>query len=167
MITVASSVRIFYVLRSMSAKFITSGYSTTNPPWIVRGRHVSWNCLLYLKVRMVPFIKLHSNYDANLSWYKRSEMGSRLAIFFSSVTIAGAFSTCLVSHGLDSARTSTPFEGGLLAAAIANMDGVGGKPGNLSTIVSSAIPEVIVQVGHGSSFLRDWPRSLLLLSRIG
>ncbi|KAJ3515278.1 hypothetical protein NLJ89_g1857 [Agrocybe chaxingu] len=41
------------------------------------------------------------------SWYKRSEMGSRVAFFFSSATVAGAFS-------------------GLLAAAIANMDGVGG-----------------------------------------
>ncbi|KAF8877869.1 major facilitator superfamily domain-containing protein [Infundibulicybe gibba] len=41
------------------------------------------------------------------SWYKRSELGIRVAIFFSSATIAGAFS-------------------GLLSAAIANMDGIGG-----------------------------------------
>lgn len=43
-------------------------------------------------------------------WYKRSELGSRVAVFFSSATVAGAFS-------------------GLLAAAIENMHGVGGKPG--------------------------------------
>ncbi|TFK88000.1 MFS general substrate transporter [Polyporus arcularius HHB13444] len=43
-------------------------------------------------------------------WYRRNELGSRVGVFFSSATIAGAFS-------------------GLLAAAIAKMDGVGGKPG--------------------------------------
>lgn len=60
------------------------------------------------------------------SWYKRSEMGSRIAIFFSSAAIAGAFS-------------------GLLAAAIDTMDGVGGRPGwswifileGLATILAS------------------------------
>jgi len=41
-------------------------------------------------------------------WYKRSEFGLRIAIFFSAATVSGAF-------------------GGLLAAAISNMDGVGGK----------------------------------------
>ncbi|KAG2154717.1 MFS general substrate transporter [Suillus clintonianus] len=43
-------------------------------------------------------------------WYKRSELGTRVAAFFTSATIAGAFS-------------------GLLAAAISNMNGVAGKPG--------------------------------------
>ncbi|KIJ68580.1 hypothetical protein HYDPIDRAFT_82841 [Hydnomerulius pinastri MD-312] len=43
-------------------------------------------------------------------WYKRSELGTRVAAFFTSATIAGAFS-------------------GLLAAAISNMDGIGGKTG--------------------------------------
>ncbi|KAH9944122.1 MFS general substrate transporter [Epithele typhae] len=43
-------------------------------------------------------------------WYKRDELGSRVGVFFSSATIAGAFS-------------------GLLAAAISKMDGIGGKPG--------------------------------------
>jgi len=42
-------------------------------------------------------------------WYKRSEFGIRAAIFFSAATVSGAF-------------------GGLLAAAISNMDGIGGKP---------------------------------------
>ena len=44
------------------------------------------------------------------SWYRRDELGTRVGVFFSSATIAGAFS-------------------GLLAAAIVKMDGVGGKPG--------------------------------------
>ncbi|CAI7572071.1 unnamed protein product [Penicillium pancosmium] len=41
-------------------------------------------------------------------WYKRSELGVRMAIFFSAAALAGSF-------------------GGLLAAAIAKMDGIGGK----------------------------------------
>jgi MFS family permease len=43
-------------------------------------------------------------------WYKRNEFGVRAAIFFSAAAISGSF-------------------GGLLAAAIQNMDGLGGKPG--------------------------------------
>lgn len=43
-------------------------------------------------------------------WYKRSEFGVRMAIFFSAAALAGSF-------------------GGLLAAAIAKMDGVSGKAG--------------------------------------
>ncbi|KAF8196442.1 MFS general substrate transporter [Pholiota molesta] len=51
------------------------------------------------------------------SWYKRSEMGTRIAIFFSGATVAGAFS-------------------GLLAAAISKMDGIGGKAGTFSTFTT-------------------------------
>jgi MFS family permease len=43
-------------------------------------------------------------------WYRRSEFGVRSAIFFSAAAVAGSF-------------------GGLLAAAIGNMDGVGGQEG--------------------------------------
>jgi MFS family permease len=43
-------------------------------------------------------------------WYKRSEFGVRAAIFFSAAALSGSF-------------------GGLLAAAIENMDGIGGRPG--------------------------------------
>jgi MFS family permease len=43
-------------------------------------------------------------------WYKRSEFGIRLAISFASASLAGSF-------------------GGLLAAAISKMDGVGDMPG--------------------------------------
>ncbi|KAJ6581654.1 MFS general substrate transporter [Mycena capillaripes] len=42
-------------------------------------------------------------------WYRRSELGIRTAVFTSATTLSGAF-------------------GGLLAAAISNMDGIGGKP---------------------------------------
>ena len=43
-------------------------------------------------------------------WYKRREFGLRSAIFFSAAALSGSF-------------------GGLLAAAIAKMKGIGGKPG--------------------------------------
>lgn len=43
-------------------------------------------------------------------WYKRSEFGVRAAVFFSAAAISGSF-------------------GGLLAAAIQNMNGLGGRPG--------------------------------------
>nr|POE63700.1 putative transporter [Quercus suber] len=43
-------------------------------------------------------------------WYKRDELGIRAAVFFSAAALAGSF-------------------GGLLAAAIALMRGIGGKPG--------------------------------------
>ncbi|ROT40343.1 MFS general substrate transporter [Sodiomyces alkalinus F11] len=43
-------------------------------------------------------------------WYKSSEVGLRIAVFFSAAALAGSF-------------------GGLLAAAIAKMDGIGGKAG--------------------------------------
>ena len=43
------------------------------------------------------------------TWYKRTETGFRIALFFSAATIAGAF-------------------GGLLARAIMFMDGVSGLP---------------------------------------
>ena len=45
-----------------------------------------------------------------LTRYKRNELGIRAAVFFSAAALAGSF-------------------GGLLAAAIALMDGIGGKPG--------------------------------------
>jgi len=43
-------------------------------------------------------------------WYRRTECGTRIALFFSAATIAGAF-------------------GGLLARGISEMEGIGGKAG--------------------------------------
>ena len=43
-------------------------------------------------------------------WYRRSELGIRQAILFSAAAVSGSF-------------------GGLLAAAIEKMDGIGGRPG--------------------------------------
>ncbi|KAK6967111.1 high-affinity nicotinic acid transporter [Favolaschia claudopus] len=67
-------------------------------------------------------------------WYKRSEFGIRAAIFFSAATVSGAF-------------------GGLLAAAISKMEGVGGKPAwawifiieGLATVLAGAASFWIIQ----------------------
>ncbi|KAF9569886.1 MFS general substrate transporter [Agrocybe pediades] len=73
------------------------------------------------------------------SWYKRSEMGTRVAIFFSSATVAGAFS-------------------GLLAAAISNMDGVGGKAGWEWIFILEGLATVIIAVAS-YWIIQDFPSS--------
>lgn len=65
--------------------------------------YLSWSVRIILFTDF-PFLSCEN------SWYRRSEFGIRAALFFSAATVSGAF-------------------GGLLAAAIAKMDGVGGKPG--------------------------------------
>ncbi|KZV65193.1 MFS general substrate transporter [Peniophora sp. CONT] len=77
-------------------------------------------------------------------WYKRSEFGIRAAIFFSAASASGAF-------------------GGLFAAAISNMDGIGGKRGwqwifiieGLMTVIAGALSYWIIQ---------DFPDSAKFLS---
>ncbi|KPI45795.1 putative transporter [Cyphellophora attinorum] len=64
-------------------------------------------------------------------WYKRSEFGIRAAIFFSAAALAGSF-------------------GGLLAAAIANMDGVGGKPGWAWIFILEGLATIVI------AFLSFW-----------
>ncbi|KAH0836259.1 hypothetical protein AYO21_10219 [Fonsecaea monophora] len=58
-------------------------------------------------------------------WYKRSEFGIRAAVFFSAAALAGSF-------------------GGLLAAAIVQMDGVGGKPGWAWIFILEGLATIIV-----------------------
>jgi len=60
-------------------------------------------------------------------WYKRSEFGIRAAVFFSAAAFAGSF-------------------GGLLAAAIAKMRGIGGKPGWAWIFILEGIATVFVGV---------------------
>ncbi|EME38802.1 hypothetical protein DOTSEDRAFT_29003 [Dothistroma septosporum NZE10] len=67
-------------------------------------------------------------------WYKRSELGLRLAIFFANTALAGSF-------------------GGLLAAAIANMDGLGGKAGWAWIFVMEGLATILV--GALSCWLPD------------
>ncbi|PWY86932.1 putative MFS transporter [Aspergillus heteromorphus CBS 117.55] len=60
-------------------------------------------------------------------WYKRSEFGVRMAIFFSAAALAGSF-------------------GGLLAAAIALMDGIGGKPGWSWIFILEGLATIIIGI---------------------
>ncbi|KAF8586059.1 MFS general substrate transporter [Ramaria rubella] len=70
-------------------------------------------------------------------WYKRSEFGFRTAIFSSMATVSGAF-------------------GGLLAAAISKMEGIGGKPAWAWIFILEGLVTVIA---GGLSFwiIQDFP----------
>ncbi|KIK56348.1 hypothetical protein GYMLUDRAFT_174358 [Collybiopsis luxurians FD-317 M1] len=85
-------------------------------------------------------------------WYKRSEFGIRAAIFFSAATVSGAF-------------------GGLLAAAISNMEGIGGKPAwawifiieGLATVIAGALSFFIVQdFPDTAKFLTEEERTVVV-----
>ncbi|KIP07137.1 hypothetical protein PHLGIDRAFT_431325 [Phlebiopsis gigantea 11061_1 CR5-6] len=85
-------------------------------------------------------------------WYRRSEFGIRAAVFFSAATVSGAF-------------------GGLLAAAISNMDGIGGKPGwawifileGLITVVAGAASFWIIQdFPDTAKFLTEPERTVVI-----
>ncbi|KAJ8079565.1 hypothetical protein PM082_011152 [Marasmius tenuissimus] len=77
-------------------------------------------------------------------WYKRSEFGIRAALFFSAATVSGAF-------------------GGLLAAAIAKMEGVGGKPAWAWIFILEGLATVIAGI---ASFwiIQDFPDTAKFLS---
>ncbi|KAI9695441.1 MAG: hypothetical protein M1820_008626 [Bogoriella megaspora] len=86
------------------------------------------------------------------AWYKRSELGIRAAIFFSAAALSGSF-------------------GGLLAAAIALMDGISGKHGwawifileGLATVILGVITWWIVQdFPAEATFLSDTERARVL-----
>lgn len=85
-------------------------------------------------------------------WYKRSEFGLRAAVFFSAASVSGAF-------------------GGLLAAAISNMDGIGGKPAwawifiieGLATVVAGVLSFWIVQdFPDTAKFLTEAERTVVI-----
>lgn len=104
-----------------------------------------------------------------ISWYKRSELGSRIAVFFSAATVAGAFSACITlgqGKRIDCFKQRSR-SGGLLAAAIHNMDGIGGRPGwawifileGLFTIlVACASPWVVQDFPESARFLTEAER---------
>ena len=77
-------------------------------------------------------------------WYKRSEFGIRAAIFFSAAAVAGSF-------------------GGLLAAAIGLMKGIGGKPGWAWIFILEGLATVLVGI---ASFwmVHDFPDDAHFLS---
>jgi len=69
-------------------------------------------------------------------WYKRSELGLRLAIFFANAALAGSF-------------------GGLLAAAIAKMSGLGGKGGWAWIFITEGLATMLVGAVSWW-FVHDW-----------
>ncbi|KIV92634.1 hypothetical protein PV10_03907 [Exophiala mesophila] len=77
-------------------------------------------------------------------WYKRSEFGIRAAAFFSAAALAGSF-------------------GGLLAAAIATMDGIGGKPGWAWIFIIEGIATVFVGI-FCWWMVFDWPDTARFLT---
>ncbi|KAK3393353.1 major facilitator superfamily domain-containing protein [Podospora didyma] len=77
-------------------------------------------------------------------WYKRSEFGVRAAVFFSAAALSGSF-------------------GGLLAAAIESMDGIGGKPGWAWIFILEGLLTVVV--GLASFWMvHDFPDEATFLS---
>jgi len=60
-------------------------------------------------------------------WYRRHECGFRMALFFSATTLAGAF-------------------GGLLARAISEMHGIGGRPGWAWIFILEGLLTIIVAI---------------------
>ncbi|KAG8525277.1 uncharacterized protein KY384_008921 [Bacidia gigantensis] len=77
-------------------------------------------------------------------WYKRSEFGVRAAIFFSAAAVSGSF-------------------GGLLAAAIGLMDGIGGKGGWAWIFILEGLATVLIGI---ASFwmVFDFPDEATFLS---
>ena len=77
-------------------------------------------------------------------WYKRSELGIRAAIFFSAAAVSGSF-------------------GGLLAAAIEKMDGLGGRPGWAWIFILEGILTVLFAIGS-IWMVHDFPDRAAFLS---
>ncbi|KAL2351613.1 retrograde regulation protein 2 [Cryomyces antarcticus] len=77
-------------------------------------------------------------------WYKRSEFGIRAAIFFSAAAVAGSF-------------------GGLLAAAIAKMRGIGGRPGWAWIFILEGLATVLVGIAS-YWMVHDFPDEAKFLS---
>ncbi|KAK2798835.1 hypothetical protein FQN50_008696 [Emmonsiellopsis sp. PD_5] len=77
-------------------------------------------------------------------WYKRAEFGIRMAIFFSAAAVAGSF-------------------GGLLAAAIAKMDRIGGKDGWAWIFILEGLATVVIGVASFYT-VYDFPDEAKFLS---
>ncbi|KIK61860.1 hypothetical protein GYMLUDRAFT_42275 [Collybiopsis luxurians FD-317 M1] len=78
------------------------------------------------------------------SWYKRAEMGIKIAFFFSSATISGAFS-------------------GLISVAIHNMDGVGNLAGWRWIFILEGLLTVVVACAS-YYMIQDYPETARFLS---
>ena len=104
------------------------------------------------------------------SWYKRSELGIRAALFFSAASISGAFGGLLAVRRV-CAFSRVAAHLASRKAAISNMDGVGGKPGwawifileGLVTIVIGFLSFWIIQdFPDSAKFLTDAERTVII-----
>ena len=104
------------------------------------------------------------------SWYKRSELGVRAALFFSAASISGAFGGLLAVRRV-CAFSRVAAHLASRKAAISNMDGVGGKPGwawifileGLVTIVIGFLSFWIIQdFPDSAKFLTDAERTVII-----
>lgn len=79
-------------------------------------------------------------------WYRRSEFGIRAAIFFSAAAVSGSF-------------------GGLLAAAIGNMDGIGGKRGWAWIFILEGLATIVIAI-ISYWMVYDFPDTATFLSDV-
>ncbi|THH08861.1 hypothetical protein EW145_g2422 [Phellinidium pouzarii] len=82
--------------------------------------------------------------NASISWYRRNEIGLRFAILSSANQLSGVL-------------------GGLLAAAINNMDGIGGKPTWAWIFIIEGTATIIAAVA-GFFLVQDFPNTARFLS---
>ncbi|GAA5830862.1 hypothetical protein JCM11251_001101 [Rhodosporidiobolus azoricus] len=96
-----------------------------------------------------------------VSWYRRTESQIRIAVFFSSATLAGAF-------------------GGLLAYGLSQMDGIGGRPGWDAKFLSERERTFVIRRlredqgtagefrwSHVKSAFLDWKSYIYMLIYVG
>jgi MFS family permease len=119
--------------------------------------------------------QLPSDVSALISWYKRSELGSRIAVIVSAATIALAFSVYITLGYGKLTDYIQCRSGGFLAAAIHNMDGIGGRPGwawifilegLLTILVACASPWVIQDFPESAKFLSEAERTCTITPTI-
>jgi MFS family permease len=113
---------------------------------------------------------LHKQFSSDvfalISWYKRSELGSRVAVIFSAATIAGAFSMYITSgYGKLTDYSKQCQSGGFLAVAIHNMDGIGGRPGWAWIFILEGLFTILVACAS-PWVLQDFPESAKFLSEV-
>ncbi|KAH7890872.1 major facilitator superfamily domain-containing protein [Phlebopus sp. FC_14] len=115
---------------------------------------VGWGIMMARPSSLLGFFFTHASFPRLCRdfWYRRSEFGVRAAIFFSAATVSGAF-------------------GGLLAAGISKMDGMGGKPAwawifileGLATVVAGAVSYwIIVDFPDHATFLTEAERTVAI-----
>ncbi|KAI9454715.1 MFS general substrate transporter [Russula earlei] len=106
------------------------------------GDLISLRCLLGLaEAGLYPGIIFYLS-----CWYKRSELGSRVALFFTAATMAGAFS-------------------GFLAVAIHNMDGLGGRPGWAWIFILEGLATILIAC-VSPWVLQDFPETAKFLTEV-